>query len=117
MKPEIRKKWAKALRSGRYTQGKGQMHSAVSNTYCCLGVLTSLYMKEHKVKTTDSQTTIGVTLAQKGSEGGYPAAKVLNWAGLHHSTCGTLAVMNDGDGDTKSAQSFDQIADYIEKKL
>ena len=31
-------KWIKALRSGKYKQGRAYLYSATANTYCCLGV-------------------------------------------------------------------------------
>jgi hypothetical protein len=35
---DLRKKWVDALRSGKYKQGKGYLHSK-DDTFCCLGVL------------------------------------------------------------------------------
>lgn len=34
---ELKKAWLKALRSGRYPQGRKRLHTN-NNTYCCLGV-------------------------------------------------------------------------------
>lgn len=39
MKPEHKKAWIDALRSGEYKQGKGVLYNKKDNTYCCLGVL------------------------------------------------------------------------------
>ena len=39
MKREDLEAWLTALRSGKYTQGKGYLHGLARNTYCCLGVL------------------------------------------------------------------------------
>lgn len=41
MNPEVKAKWLEALRSGRYTQGKGALCCRVNGVqqYCCLGVL------------------------------------------------------------------------------
>ena len=40
MKPEIKKQWVQALRSGEYKQGRGQLKQGA--TFCCLGVLCDL---------------------------------------------------------------------------
>lgn len=42
LNPEFKKKWVEALRSGHFKQGKGSMHWAHKNTYCCLGVLCKI---------------------------------------------------------------------------
>lgn len=41
MKQEIAIKWAEALRSGRYEQGKEALHPTETQ-FCCLGVLCDL---------------------------------------------------------------------------
>lgn len=46
MKQVVKNKWLKALRSGKYQQGRGDLKSG--NSFCCLGVLTDLYIKENK---------------------------------------------------------------------
>ena len=40
MKPELKKKWLEALKSGRYKQGQGMLRA--EDKYCCLGVLCDL---------------------------------------------------------------------------
>lgn len=50
MNPEIKDEWIKALRSGDYVKGTGQLHGVetdldtgkVTHTFCCLGVLCEL---------------------------------------------------------------------------
>ena len=42
MKKNIMEKWVKALRSGKYKQGKGYLNR-YNDTFCCLGVLCELY--------------------------------------------------------------------------
>lgn len=46
MKPDIAKKWTEALRSGEYEQCTLQLKKGEG--FCCLGVLTDLYIKEHE---------------------------------------------------------------------
>lgn len=43
MNPDLRLRWAAALRSGKYAQGHGYLCSiSYPNKYCCLGVLAKL---------------------------------------------------------------------------
>lgn len=44
MNPEIKARWIEALRSGEYPQCRGSLKT--QDGYCCLGVLTDLYLKE-----------------------------------------------------------------------
>ena len=46
MNNEIKEWWCDALESGEYEQGQGQLHCSMSNTFCCLGVLTDIYIKK-----------------------------------------------------------------------
>lgn len=44
MKPEIKKLWVDALRSGEYKQGYNALKPS-NETYCCLGVLCDVHRK------------------------------------------------------------------------
>lgn len=87
MKPEIKEKWAAALESGKYTQGSGCLRRD-DGSYCCLGVLTELYLKEHNA----SWDPLTYTEAQKHKNDpfkdricGWMAdlqPDVMRWAGL-----------------------------------
>jgi hypothetical protein len=53
MNTRIKKLWLEALRSGQYKQGYRVLHRMlypdsyeVGDVYCCLGVLTDLYIKD-----------------------------------------------------------------------
>lgn len=83
-----KKKWIKALRSGKYKQGKAVLHNEFYSTYCCLGVLE----KVCKIK------RIGMCY--------------LSPEKLPRNIQETLVQMNDAN-----EKSFEEIADYIEKKL
>lgn len=52
MKKEIAKKWVKALRSGKYKQGKRALKVETKKgvQHCCLGVLCELYQQDRKKK-------------------------------------------------------------------
>ena len=62
MKQSIMKKWVRALRSGKYKQGKGtlkQYNRKGEAEHCCLGVLCELYnqqMRKNKKKTLTETT-------------------------------------------------------------
>lgn len=115
----IKDKWIAALRSGEYQQGTN--HLKYGDHFCCLGVLTDLYIKE-KGLTWDSKSP--------GSINGLsaiPSWDVVSWAGLNEAnpsvivpesirgetgcTCDSLAQMND------RGYTFEQIADVIESQL
>ena len=47
MKPEIKKRWIDALKSGDYVQGKEALCDR-GDSFCCLGVLCDLYIQDTK---------------------------------------------------------------------
>lgn len=47
MNQEVKEKWITALESGEFKQGKEYM--CKEGSYCCLGVLSELYAREHGV--------------------------------------------------------------------
>lgn len=113
MKETIAKKWIKALRSGKYAKTKGLLCKVAKNgnkSYCCLGVLTELYNKEHAFK--------------ESLDGGYLPYNVSSWAGIG-SNMGRIAGSGHYSGDTLadlndcelSKRSFRRIADIIENNV
>ncbi len=104
-----------ALRSGEYEQTKGMLYRE-DEGYCCLGVLTDLFLKEKgltwnsPVKKGESNTFIDKEELPE---------EVQQWAGVEHSLPYALddernedwelAVLND------EGSSFSEIADLIEK--
>lgn len=57
LKPEVKAKWLKKLRSGDYIQGKRRLLFVGTSernptTWCCLGILTALYLEEHGIAVT-----------------------------------------------------------------
>ena len=113
MKKTIAEKWIQALRSGKYKKATGQLCKVAKSgnkSYCCLGVLTDLYNKEHSVK--------------ESLKGGYLPYNVSKWAGLDdrqgfivgngHYSGKSLAALNDCN---QSKRSFMRIADIIEKNV
>ena len=51
MNKEIKKRWVKALRSGKYKQGFKALR--INDTYCVLGVLCDLYGQDKGLKWVD----------------------------------------------------------------
>lgn len=102
MEKKLKRQWVKALRSGKFKQGLGQLFNRGSDgdRYCCLGVLCKIqgatdgWMSSHALET------------------------YLPAYGLDDKDIGTaLANRNDATGDRRRRQSFKQIANYIEKHL
>ena len=104
MNKRIKKLWVKALRSGKYKQGRGRLRRRSGSvvTYCCLGVLCEVAKSE------------GVISRYTGSDG-FPIDKILKWAELPDDNPrlnrSRATVLND------SGMSFEHIADRIEKYL
>jgi len=115
MNPEIKKRWIEALNSDEYKQTK--MFLKDSTGFCCLGVLTDLYIKDHNQEwNLDEYGKYSFQL-----EGGVLHTYVVNWSGLnyddpyyHDSNTDDdiyLSVLND------SGRSFKQIAQVIEENF
>lgn len=120
MNPTVKTKWLKALRSGKYKQGKGALRIIKDGEtqYCCLGVLCDLYAKEKKIKGWNKNNTFSNT-----EETAVLPEIVVKWAGLKKvganpstkSTRRGLASLNDSSVEVNN--SFKQIANIIEKEL
>jgi hypothetical protein len=113
MKPEIKAKWVKALRSGEYKQGRNRLRDG--DSFCCLGVLCNLHAQDHP-KTAATQNNPAVYLGYSQTT----PPRVARWAGLtidgYEDEENELMWRNDGlNGRPK--HNFRQIADYIEKNL
>lgn len=99
MKTEVKKKWLKALRSGKYEQGRGQLR--FNNEFCCLGVLACVVDRDEKT-----------WYAEDGGFG-YEASQQQRLTGrLSRATVNQLIRMNDTD-----SKSFKAIANWIDKNV
>jgi hypothetical protein len=115
MKNKVMKKWVKALRSGKYKQGRDllkQLDSKNQPRHCCLGVLCELYNEEmkknHKKSLVIEKTSNGFWV-----NSGLPTV-VMNWSGVRDSTGfieNDLCLTNLND----SGKGFKTIANIIEK--
>ena len=120
MKPEIKKRWVRALRSGKYIQGRNNLRPS-EDRFCCLGVLCDIARKEGVGDWGFGSSAIEFVpkSGRRYSTIGAPPTAVLKWAGLTGMNSvyirkhrATLAVLNDG-----KKKSFKEIADIIEKNL
>jgi hypothetical protein len=110
MKPAILKKWVRALRSGKYKQGKEQLKIVNGiPRYCCLGVLCYLHAKA-------TGKLWGSEVEPYLSETGILPRKVMHWAGLtsndpvlEEKTDSSASELND------SGKRFTTIARLIEQ--
>ena len=130
MKKNIAKKWIKALRSGKYRQGKSwlkQYNSKGQEQHCCLGVLCELYnqsmKKKHKkslkTRSVDGLSNPGAGFVYFGNQSQKLPKVVRQWAGVQTSLgdyfdagndfC--LANLND------IGRKFNTIANLIEKNM
>lgn len=145
MDKTIMKKWVKALRSGKYKQGRGtlcQVDKKGNESFCCLGVLCDLYNKDRKAKKKKG-LTVERTPNDGWADGSLSKAEfitmyddvdgtlpdvVAHWAKFdewnYEGTFGGADGLHDGirslvslndGGDGFKPKSFKQIADIIEE--
>lgn len=111
--------WIKALRSGKYKQGKGALREG--NLFCCLGVAceiaqlpranflcsTTYYCSDVVAK---KMIRISAEFAPEYSAGNLPRSFAKD-IGISSKAEGKLMNMND------NGKSFKEIADWIEENL
>ncbi len=129
MDNRVKREWLKALRSGKYRQGRGQLKEQrfkeskhcgqegreLKSSFCCLGVLCDIYQKENPSYWDGEAFVAGILTSDKNTSVLPNCVKI--WAGLKSSdgrlplVFGTesLAEMND------NGVGFENIADVIEE--
>lgn len=120
MKPRIAEQWVAALRSGDYEQGTHCLRDK-ENRFCCLGVLSEMYRKEHPeahwVEREENNRTIMFNDGEEVATG-VLTYKVMDWAGINsvggeivdtHRTLYLTEVNDDGT-------PFGDIAKLIEEQ-
>lgn len=109
MNPEIKNRWTKALRSGKYKQGKGLLRDS-EDRYCCLGVLCDVVKSDLGLEWESFMGCYSI----ENYEASLPDTIVkftgVNSTGYYGKV--RLVLMNDRDGYT-----FNEIAEVIEKEL
>ena len=108
MNPSIKQVWIEALRSGDYQQGRENLCS--NGKFCCLGVLTDLYIKEHGLQWKQDSAD----LWSFEEEGGTLPRSVQDWSGILEPNPMILDNFATAHND-RYAEDFATIADYIEK--
>lgn len=116
MNPEVKEKWLKALRC-EYKQEEGRLKRG--DTFCCLGVLSDLYIKEHDNCRWNSSDEF---VQDDGySVDDYLPEPVMIWAGLECNNPKVFSPENDQETTVVDLNdncfSFEQIADVIEEQL
>ena len=106
MNAEVKARWIKALRSGRYSQVAGVLHN--EEGYCCLGVLCRVDGRRFLPVSGGFQIFDKVIRVWRES---MPPTDLLEKAQLSKPKAEKLADMND------KGKTFSQIADWIEKNL
>jgi hypothetical protein len=117
MNAEIKTKWLQALRSGEYKQGIGALHNVAGNSYCCLGVLCDIYVKEHPDN--DVRMTHDNGFESFFGEKDVVPTNIQLWADIEdgnpdieYDNVGiTIAELND------NGKTFEEIAILIEEQL
>lgn len=121
MNKTVAKMWAKALRSGKYRQGKHYLKQRRGDDtlHCCLGVLCELHNESMKRQ---SKRGVSVTEEQDkfsfADENKYLPSKVVKWAGIG-CEIGTFRSGNNKEMSLSelndNGRSFRQIAQIIER--
>lgn len=111
MESTIKQKWVKALRSGKYKQGRGMLRNN-DNEFCCLGVLCDLFDQSRWIKRENGYSY----KYGKGLSKGYASSNlpedIFKKIGLSWYQEDILINMNDN-----RRMSFDEIADWIEERV
>lgn len=110
MNKRIKAKWIKALQSKKYKQTKCLLHD--KGGFCCLGVLTDIYIKEKKLKWSGNPD---YSYNLKGEEYILPKV-VVRWAGLKSSNPEIKGEALSQYNDTRKCE-FKEIAKMIKEGL
>lgn len=131
MKKEIKEKWVAALRSGEYKQGKDYLKTD-DNCFCCLGVLTDLYIKDHPEynwEQNENSWDKEFLFCSGGDnyEDGVLSTCVMNWAELESNNPKVNGFQIDSQSNLNNTpiselndnylHDFDMLADIIEEQL
>lgn len=121
MKARVKKKWLRALRSGRFLKGRGYLVQTKKEQdfFCCLGVLTNLYVEETG-KGTVWDINDSVLAPEVQLWAGFRQAKDTHLKSVWDAQdprCGKKRLSGWNDGNPGKPKSFHAIADLIEKYL
>lgn len=107
MDAEIKARWVKALRSGRYRQTCGVLWRVPADSNCCLGVLGRVA----RLETVDYGTT----------RRGFGFGNEKDWATLPYTYCQEIGLSVSAQNElvdmNDKGKCFPEIADWIEQNL
>lgn len=119
MKPNVKEKWVAALRSGEYRKGFDYLKTgAQRESFCYLGVLTDIYIKEHGLEWESGEDRI----FKFGGTSMCLAPEVMEWSGLDDAEeCllyrgGKWGIVDISD-DRDYSLPFEEFADLVEDQL
>lgn len=116
MNKEVKELWLKALKSGEYQHGTGDLR--IGDTYCCLGVLCDLHRKISGEGGEWKKSEENPWYEYLGSAAYLPEA-VSRWSGINRvdgifyddETKTNLTLSSEND----NSEDFSTVIDYIEK--
>lgn len=119
MNKAIAKRWRTNLTNGKYKQARGKLcktDSKGNKTYCCLGVLTDMWLRSKAGKSA-SEDDRNIVLGHLNYSVTLPLA-VMRWAEMRtdDGAIGPEVDFNLADKNDDGC-SFKQIAKIIEKKV
>ncbi len=115
MNKQVKKKWIKALKSGKYKQTKGHLKDETG--HCCLGVLCDIYAKERKKGFDTCIYTKDHVIGSEGRRDETLPVKIVQWAELETRdpiikdiVTTRLSILND------VGKTFEEIVKLIEEQ-
>lgn len=115
MKRNVRDRWVKALRSGRYKQTTGQLgqrDKSGKESFCCLGVLAKVAAAEKSIERPVWDIDELIVVDGDAWHNDELPAAIRKQVGLTDLQQRRLVELNDDQN-----ASFKAIADFIEKKI
>ena len=112
---ERRKKWADALRSGKYIQGLGRLRD-MDDRFCCLGVACDIHSDGEWNDAPPNCDDVSYWIYEVGPGFGSRYSlpnEIREYYGLDENTVNHLVALNDGNMQQEQ-ESFAVIADFIE---
>lgn len=113
MNIKLRKAWTAALRSGQYKQGKMKLRRSSmveGDTYCCLGVLCEVCIKETKLVKRHKNGYLLPDTNKRTANSCLLTEVFMDKIKLNKEKAVKLIAMNDSLN-----RSFARIADYIDR--
>ncbi len=124
MQLKMKKKWLKALRSGKYTQGLCALKTIAEKkkaSFCCLGVLCDINRKEFTMESArykNKETVFSADGLSSSSEiPGTIATEFLGAESKNRELNSTEEIQEELAGMNDGGASFKSIANWIEENL